>query len=126
MYESSIDVIQGEIQMQLEGEILRAVQNVGVYVDKEELLKALAYDRNQYEKGYADAEADLDLLISEFLVPMEIDNVCEDLSDAHWGLDAEDETWCSRNCGVTNDGKCPAINCYKEWIKMKKVGGRDD
>ena len=57
MYESPIDVIHGEMQMQLEGEILRAVQNVGVSVNKEELLKALAYDRNQYEKGYADAEA---------------------------------------------------------------------
>lgn len=56
MYKSPIDVIQGEMQMQVEGEIFRAVQNVGVYVDKEELLKALAYDRNQYEKGYADAE----------------------------------------------------------------------
>lgn len=54
MYESPIDVIHCEMQMQLEGEIFKAVQKVGVHVDKEELIKALAYDRNQYEKGYAD------------------------------------------------------------------------
>ena len=122
MYESPINLIYGEMQMQLEGEILRAVQNVGVSVNEKELLKALKNDRKQYEKGYAEAEADLDLLISEFLVPMEIDNVCEELSDALWGLDEDDETWCGRNCGVTNDGRCPAMNCYKEWIRMKKGG----
>ena len=40
--------------MQLEGEVMKAVQKVGVTVDKEELLKALKYDREQYEKGYRD------------------------------------------------------------------------
>ena len=29
-----------------------------IKVDKHELLRALQYDRNQYEKGYADAKAD--------------------------------------------------------------------
>lgn len=29
-----------------------------VDVDKEELIRALQYDRNQYEKGYADGKAD--------------------------------------------------------------------
>lgn len=27
---------------------------MGIYVDKEELIKALRYDRQQYDKGYAD------------------------------------------------------------------------
>lgn len=30
----------------------------GVDLDKKELIRALQYDRNQYEKGYADGEAD--------------------------------------------------------------------
>lgn len=55
MYKSPIEIIQGQMQTQLEGEILRAVQQVGVNVDKAELLRALNYDRQQYEKGYADA-----------------------------------------------------------------------
>lgn len=55
MYESPINIIQGEMQMQLEGEVYKAIQKVGVDVDKEELLKALQYDREQYKKGYNDA-----------------------------------------------------------------------
>ena len=35
--------------------VLTAVHNVGIKVDKDELAKALAYDRGQYEKGFADA-----------------------------------------------------------------------
>lgn len=55
MYESPINVICDEIQMRLEDEILEAVKNIGFYVDKDELVKALSYDRNQYSKGYNDA-----------------------------------------------------------------------
>ena len=87
-------------------------------------LKSRIVDVIQAERNKAidEAEADLNLLISNFLVPMGIENVCEELSDANWDLDEEDETWCSRNCGVTNSGNCPATNCYKEWIRMKKAG----
>lgn len=41
----------------MDGQILKAVQNVGIDVDKSELLRALKYDRNQYEKGYEDGKA---------------------------------------------------------------------
>ena len=41
---------------QIEGEIYKAVMNVGVNVDKEELIKALQYDREQYQKGYKDRD----------------------------------------------------------------------
>lgn len=54
MWEAPIKVMQKEVKMQMEGEILKAVQEVGIVVDKEELMKALRYDREQYEKGYAD------------------------------------------------------------------------
>lgn len=37
-----------------ETEVYKAVIRYGINVDKEELLKALAYDRQQYEKGFAD------------------------------------------------------------------------
>ena len=42
------------MQTQFEDNILRAVQNYGIIVNKEELIKALAYDRDQYDKGYQD------------------------------------------------------------------------
>ncbi len=55
MYKSPIDIIYGQMETQLEGTVLKAVQNVGVDVDKEELIRALQYDRHQYSKGYHDA-----------------------------------------------------------------------
>jgi hypothetical protein len=54
-YESPISVILAEISSRIEeaeeDQILRVVHGMGVKVDKEELLKALEYDRDQYEKG---------------------------------------------------------------------------
>lgn len=62
MYKSPIDVfitdIQHQIVKQRDDEIYQAVASVGINVDKEELLRALQYDRNQYEKGYWDGVAD--------------------------------------------------------------------
>ena len=37
---------------------LKIQEKIGIDVDKEELIKALNYDRQQYEKGYADAKAE--------------------------------------------------------------------
>lgn len=54
MYESPVNIIYGEMQTQIEGDIFKAIQNVGIDVNKEELLKALQYDREQYSKGYSD------------------------------------------------------------------------
>lgn len=54
MYKSPIDLMIQDLRIQQEDEIFRAVQNVGVVVDKEELIRALAYDRGQYQKGYMD------------------------------------------------------------------------
>ena len=59
-YESPINIIYDQMRMQMDDNICRAVQNVGINVDKAELLRALAYDRGQYEKGYADGKAERD------------------------------------------------------------------
>ena len=59
-YESPIKVIHatenmiGEIQMEMDKAVMRAVQKVGIIVDKEELQKALDHDRDSYEMGYLD------------------------------------------------------------------------
>ena len=58
-YQSPIDVIMGQMNISYENEICKAVQNVGVNVDKNELMKALQYDRGQYQKGYADRDAEI-------------------------------------------------------------------
>lgn len=58
-YQSPIELVMGQMNIVLEGQICKAVQNAGVNVDKEELLKALQYDRGQYQKGYRDRDAEI-------------------------------------------------------------------
>lgn len=47
------DIIQKVVE-ETDNQVYEAVCRVGVNVDKEELIKALRYDREQYAKGYAD------------------------------------------------------------------------
>ena len=62
MYKSPIELLVADIQHQIvkqqDEEIYQAVLHYIPNVDKEELLRALEYDRNQYEKGYADGKRD--------------------------------------------------------------------
>lgn len=62
-YKAPIGVIEAEImsdlQAQFEDVIYTAVQKVGIDVDKDELIRALKYDRNQYMKGYKDRDAEI-------------------------------------------------------------------
>ena len=50
-YKSPIESIFEDVQMQYENAVIKAVQKCNIKVDKNELLKALAYDRKQYQKG---------------------------------------------------------------------------
>ena len=60
MYESPIEKIVQHIQENLikqeEDHLMAQItETVGYQINKEELIKALKYDREQYEKGYKDA-----------------------------------------------------------------------
>lgn len=57
-WESPIQVIQKQMQLQQEEQIMKAIQEVGVVVDKEELIRCMQYDRGQYSKGYEQGKAD--------------------------------------------------------------------
>ena len=57
--ESTIDAFSKTIIEQRENAIFAQIRDsFGVDLDKHELIRALQYDRNQYEKGYADGKAD--------------------------------------------------------------------
>ena len=56
MYKSPIEIITEQIKTNYEDAIYSAVQNVGINIDKGELLKALEYDRGQYEEGFREGE----------------------------------------------------------------------
>ena len=58
-YESPIELFQTEpilerIKSETDAYIIQSVWKLGVNVDKDELIKALKYDRDQYNKGYYD------------------------------------------------------------------------
>lgn len=104
MYESPIKVVQGELETQLEGEILKAVHRVSVVVDRDELIRALRYDREQYQKGFDDAKRDAVVVTR-----------CKDCRN-HRELNRKDRLesgyaegvlWCmNRSDGVWADGFC--------------------
>ena len=54
MYQSPIEIITRQMRTQFEDNVFKAIQDYGIAVDKDELIKALQYDREQYEKGYRD------------------------------------------------------------------------
>lgn len=64
MYENPLTKIYGEIQNEIikqdEEHLMYSVnQSVGYRVDRDELIKALRYDREQYRKGYLDCKIDM-------------------------------------------------------------------
>ena len=70
MYESPIVTYMQEMHNQIMDERENAItakisESIGVDVDKDELIKALQYDRQQYDKGYADAKAKYESMINE-------------------------------------------------------------
>jgi hypothetical protein len=62
MYKSPIELLVEDIQYQIEKQqdekIYKAVLHYVPNVDKEELIRALQYDRGQYQKGYEDGKRD--------------------------------------------------------------------
>ena len=83
MYKSPIEIVMEELFQKMdedfENSVFKAVQKVGINVDKEELLKALIYDRGQYDEGYEDA-------MNEIKHPQPLK--FEDLTPGMWVYDA--------------------------------------
>lgn len=52
--EMLIDNVGTRVRYDTDMGVLRAVLDVGINVDKDELIRALEYDRGQYEKGFHD------------------------------------------------------------------------
>ena len=69
-YQSPIELIMSDMnthiqnaslerEMNIESTILKAIEKVGVVIDKDELIRAIRYDRDQYQKGYDDRDAEI-------------------------------------------------------------------
>lgn len=76
MYECPITVYTQEIlnHMVIERENVittKISETIGVDINREELIKALNYDRQQYEKGYADAKAEYESMLDKIRAEIE-------------------------------------------------------
>ena len=109
MYESPIDIICSDVQMKLEGEVYKAVQNVGINVDKDELIKALSYDRQQYDKGYADAKAEQQWIPVK-MRPMDSEE--REYWEEHAGFTLTDDMAQTFDCPMPADGQ-------RIWVQTK-------
>lgn len=91
MYKSPIEIIYSSIEAQMENEIYKEVLKYGINVDKEELLKALKYDREQYQRGYQDClkekvkllEKQLDIAIKDLCFTVKGADACNYLDDLY-------------------------------------------
>ena len=76
MYESPINLYVQETIRKMESEREDAItakisESIGIDINKDELIKALQYDRQQYHKGYADAKAMRESMLYEIRTGIE-------------------------------------------------------
>lgn len=72
MYDSPITVVLSQLQTDLnnlleDDTMLTITQKYGISINKDELVKALNYDRSQYNKGYRDAIDDFNSQIGSIV-----------------------------------------------------------
>ena len=95
-YESPINLIASEMETKLEADCVSVVQRYGFDVNAEELAKALAYDRGQYDKGYAAARLKFERPHGEWIGGMKC-SICGEFSEdtgnycSHCGADMREE-----------------------------------
>ena len=99
MYRSPIEILMTDIQHQIaeqqDEQIYKAVVSVGINVDKDELIRALKYDRFQYSRGYDDGRADA---FEELVHCSECVHACEGndgLICPMWGAPTDPAMFCS-------------------------------
>ena len=105
MYESPINIILSEQCSKLESDCIKSVKRYGFDVDKEELAKALNYDRKQYEKGHTDG------------YNKAIDDFVKAIVDR--GLSSNDDKYCI----ILYDNYLKVI---KEIAEQLKKGGKNE
>lgn len=77
---------------------VNAVQRVGVNVDKDELIKALQYDRGQYDKGYADGYKEAIRKFSK-----KLKEHCNEITNQEWNKKTSPVSWADAYEGFIDD-----------------------
>ena len=111
MYKSPVELIIADIQHQIakeqDNEIYKAVVHYIPNIDKEELLRALQYDRDQYDKGYADGRSDAVAhgawhKYHDHFTKRHIGWICANCSAVSYDLSNGDTPFCP-HCGAMMD-----------------------
>lgn len=112
MWESPINVMEiqdsfvSEIKEKTEEMVCTEIKRIGIDVNKEELIKALQYDRGQYEKGYSDGYAKS---IDEFAERLK-DLIAKNVEDAESSNDLCCEIYQSEIDEIAEQLKGGAVN----------------
>lgn len=61
-----VDEISNQLKKEQDDYIMECIHKIGFDVSKEELVKALNYDRQQYELGYSDRQGEIIEIIESF------------------------------------------------------------
>ena len=101
-YQSPIDIICEQVRYEMEDAVMKAVQDVGINVNKIELQKALMYDRKQYTQGFEDGRKS----IEEDYRSMErtVNKLAKALAEAkpirhgRWVIEPDDTVMCCDVC----------------------------
>lgn len=86
-FESPIRLVISEMNKKIENDVIEYVTEIGFDINKEELEAALMYDRDQYDKGYANGYSKA---INDLLSVL---NPC-----SNCGVDYEDKIYCTTEC----------------------------
>jgi len=119
MYKSPIEIICAKVHEDILDKtedylMLKIKQKMEVKVDKDEMIKALKYDRDQYEKGYDDAKQKYEKMLdklADFLESLQIDVPCDCLAP----ISDECET-CHYNA--------PTKECWIKWAEKETEDDR--
>lgn len=99
-YKSPIDIIQEEMRTRFDNKIFEAVLKFDIRVNKDELIKALEYDRKQYLQGYEEAKE---------IYEKALDKACEQLESLSYENNMMKASPYAYDCDYTNEEE------WKEW-----------
>ena len=109
-----VDDIAKKVNDNTENYVMNYIQQIGIDVNKDELIRALQYDRDQYNKGFADAMEMVSFicqwLANNFDAPCEYSADGKDISE-FMGEDG----YCENN-GCTDFARC----WYNYFVRLKK------
>ena len=114
----AINEAQIKIRQTIENGIIGEIElQMGVKVDKEELAKALNYERDQYRKGYIDREKQISEKLDEMFKALEdeLENTCP---IEYLNLDPESFNDCCEEFCLSKGG----TECWKAYVLGRPIG----